>query len=582
MTREVDSLIAFNAAGNTGCYAGYTTNGTHAPNSRHGQPGTLSFTGGIGLAVDFDALGNDPKKLMACAKHFAAQAPKLFELFHTPLGFCVPLDTEILTRGGWKRWHEVQNGEETVGYNPETGTSEWTKITDVHFFESQPVVELSRRGWSARTTSGHRWYGERRRGTGRTRRWEPGFFTTEEISVTSRLLLAAPVVDLYTPEKVSPKEAAILGWLMTDGHVTTNWPDGRCVSAVIYQSKAHYIELLRALLSDVLHTETVRKQRKDWLPAHQFFISPAWAAELMDRSGIAENGIEAFVLSLTDEARKSFLEACWHAEGSTLMSGAKTISQNEGPVLDAIRLAMYLEGIRPGYADATSLRSTKRHVVAAYCTPTITGERIKKRDVGMAPVWCPQTVLGTWTMRQGDQIMLTGNSIKNGKVVKWTIDGHADHVHVAVNKGVLLVPPVIMPSDVATKEEAMTLVIEPQGVAERPQHDGGWAFGRRGHVYAFGQATYLGGWDDNTRSGDRHCVALVGTKSGAGYFLVSNHGETFAYGDARYPGNYLAKWGEGVIIGAFGNDNQSNGGLTLLRDDGKRLNTYALPDPPVV
>ena len=37
----------------------------------------------------------------------------------------------VLTRRGWLKHDEVRVGDETVGYNPETGYSEWTPITAV-------------------------------------------------------------------------------------------------------------------------------------------------------------------------------------------------------------------------------------------------------------------------------------------------------------------------------------------------------------------------------------------------------------------------------------------------------------------
>lgn len=130
-----------------------------------------------------------------------------------------------------------------------------------------------------------------------------------------------------------------------------------------------------------------------------------------------------------------------------------------------------------------------------------------------------------------------------------------------------------------TKEQVMNLVIEPVGAVDRPQSDGFWAFGARGHVYAMGAARHLGAWDDLTRNDpNRRCVALVPTESGNGYWLVSSAGEVYAYGDAPQTGNYRSKdWGAGLIIGAFRNDLQTNGGVTLVRDDGINLNPYALP-----
>jgi len=92
MTREVDCIIGVNRAANTGCYPGYTTNGKHASDSYHERYGTPSPTGDVGLAVDFDAY-NIESKMMACAKVFLKLAPKLYELFHTPLGVSEALPT---------------------------------------------------------------------------------------------------------------------------------------------------------------------------------------------------------------------------------------------------------------------------------------------------------------------------------------------------------------------------------------------------------------------------------------------------------------------------------------------------------
>lgn len=132
-----------------------------------------------------------------------------------------------------------------------------------------------------------------------------------------------------------------------------------------------------------------------------------------------------------------------------------------------------------------------------------------------------------------------------------------------------------------TKEIAMGVAIEPVGSATHPNGDAGWVFGRRGHVYSFNGSGFFGGWPEGeagpTNRSGRDCVALVPTESGNGYFLVSDTGELFAYGDAKYPGGYQSQWGKGEIIGAFRNRKQAGGGVTLVRDDGANLNQYALP-----
>jgi hypothetical protein len=148
----------------------------------------------------------------------------------------------------------------------------------------------------------------------------------------------------------------------------------------------------------------------------------------------------------------------------------------------------------------------------------------------------------------------------------------------AVRPGTILKPPV-QPASL----EAKMIAIEPVSAVSNPAGPGGWEFGRRGHVYALDGTEHFGGWTADqagpTNHSGRDCVALVPTATGKGYWLVSDSGELYSYGDAQWPGNYDFKaWGSGVITGAFRNDRIAvTGGVTLIRDDGENLSLYRLP-----
>lgn len=72
---------------------------------------------------------------------------------------CVPMDTLVLTRRGWVTFDDVVVGvDETVGYNPATGRSQWTRIVGMHHYEDAPLWTLTDgQGWSAEVTPEHRW-----------------------------------------------------------------------------------------------------------------------------------------------------------------------------------------------------------------------------------------------------------------------------------------------------------------------------------------------------------------------------------------------------------------------------------------
>lgn len=101
--------------------------------------------------------------------------------------FCRSLDTEILTRRGFVNAEDVQVGEETIGYNPETRQSEWTTITDVNYFSKGELWRLGNQFWSATSTPEHQWVTERMR-----RPEVQSFLPSNKIGVEDRIVLSAP------------------------------------------------------------------------------------------------------------------------------------------------------------------------------------------------------------------------------------------------------------------------------------------------------------------------------------------------------------------------------------------------------
>lgn len=102
--------------------------------------------------------------------------------------FCVPMDTEILTKRGWLSHNEVREGDYTIGYNAKTRKSEWTRINGVHKFGESPLVKMSSGSWSAVCTPNHRWVTEK------MRKPEIQALTpADELTSEHRLILSAPL-----------------------------------------------------------------------------------------------------------------------------------------------------------------------------------------------------------------------------------------------------------------------------------------------------------------------------------------------------------------------------------------------------
>jgi DNA-binding transcriptional regulator YhcF (GntR family) len=311
---------------------------------------------------------------------------------------CVPLDTLILTREGWKTCDEVQPGDETVGFDPDTGESRWTPVIAVHRYAEAPLVRMKNSYGDFRSTPNHKWLTEKYiQDRGGYRRFE--FTETQKIVSRHRIRMAAPhAQDSGLP--ITGAEAELLGWVAGDGHFI--WR-GRSPEVSVFQSEAKPVQLaaLRRLLEDVPHAEYARPSASGREPIHQFRLRSAYARDLLSRSGYAGD-LEQMVLAMSSSQRSAFLSGLLAADGC-LHDGTWTLCQNEGPVLEAGMLAAYLCG---SYVHLTDSGGQKHAVLGRQ----FVGHLERREDAGTAPVWCVTTELGSWTARQSGQVFLTGNS----------------------------------------------------------------------------------------------------------------------------------------------------------------------------
>lgn len=328
---------------------------------------------------------------------------------------CVPLSSEILTRDGWKTHDQVQVGDETLGINPRTQRSEWTTIREIVKYEDAPLTRLSSGSWSAVSTPNHRWVDSRRRSSS----W--GEVTTESISSETRLQLAAPI-DAERVLPISDAEAALIGWAATDGSVRISPLGGpsqaggsrRAVDVRVFQSKQRWVGELDTLFEAFEHTRRARPPVKDRDPIVEWRLPSETARDIWTRAGLMEgdDALPQFVRNLSTSQLQAFFDACYAAEGTHRKDGSRAgeLTQNAGPVADAIELAAFFLGKRVTRSAKQSYTGIECHQMNMNRS-VVTGQRLRREEAASAPVWCVVTDLQTWTMRQGAHIMVTGNTV---------------------------------------------------------------------------------------------------------------------------------------------------------------------------
>lgn len=375
----------------------------------YGQIELVLFAHFCGQGALYDGFwaGADPHQITADKLGISRQMGKR-------LNFCVPMDTEALTRSGWKLYQDLSVGEEVLSYDGEN--LRWSPILDLYQFEDADLIDLQSGPWHVRCTPGHRWVTDRRTGSTQIRRLVREMTTTENLTSEHSVIVAAPLA-AENMSGVTASEAAIIAWLFTDGHMqrspltgrTAQGKDGRRrkFEASIFQKKECYVHVLDELLAGVPHHRYVRPTG-----IVQWLLQPEWMRDLWRRARLDEHSLSEFVLSLGTTELEAFAEAAWQAEG-WMNGSSRMLAQNSGPVCDALALAVFLTGHRPSFSS-NGVYKGRENFNIHYAKNRVGMQKAASKPAGSEPVWCMRTADESWVMRQGQQIMITGNSMSYG------------------------------------------------------------------------------------------------------------------------------------------------------------------------
>lgn len=326
---------------------------------------------------------------------------------------CVPLSSEILTRHGFLPFSMAEVGEEVLSYNIHSDQCEWTPLLKVSVFPNAQLVRLrNEHGWEFDCTPDHKWAVTRELWKSR----EIALLPTNEIKTSTRVIMSAKAPSGDHP--LTPTEAAILAWLVTDGTIRRK---GNHVRGQIGQTKPAQVERIRELVGSV-STEHLGKARTrtfpggktyNTLPGYKWDIPAPILRPLLEKAQYYDKpDLIPLVLKLSTEARASMLEVMMDAEGDA----RGNFYQNDGPVLEAFQLLATLEGKAISCTRDTSIGNCKAIKLRTY--RHVCGSQLTLIPVDNAPVWCPTTALGTWIMRQPNGgISITGNTSAIGRAL---------------------------------------------------------------------------------------------------------------------------------------------------------------------
>lgn len=313
--------------------------------------------------------------------------------------WCTPEHVTALTKNGWKHYSQLQVGEDVLTVNPKTLITEWQPIQEIASFDyDDDLTVIPAKGKDIEFTPDHRWLVVDKL-TGRNVKTKRGFELVEGYDAIPRALPHA----FPNESLLSPRDAAILGWVVTDGTIAD-------YIVVIYQSEAKHFDEIVRLTGYVNGTGdlvdgNVRQDKRD---ESNWIIRLSREDRYMIMSTLDQYSLPEVVAMLSKEAAEAMWDAMFKAEGNTYEcytgSLQRSFKQNPGTVMQAFQLLSVLVG------KAITANSHRVNILdnrKPYLAKEVRRVRTKHYK---GKIWCPVTANGTWFANFNGCVLPTGNT----------------------------------------------------------------------------------------------------------------------------------------------------------------------------
>jgi hypothetical protein len=338
---------------------------------------------------------------------------------------CLPNSSQAFSQSrGWVDGISLQEGELVLGYNSRSNSLEYTPVQKVHSLKNQEVWAAKNTNRTLLSTKDHRWVTSPRKDSVKGFDYSNiSFQTTANLQDSRDKILHAAALKNSPKSLLTPNEARILTWLLTDGSWAYTY-DKRCpgyrgLRGSITQGKQPYVNQILKLLKEenALSGEPYQHKKVTNLVCYSFYIKPEYLKALLVKCG--QGGIDKKHFDFSSVVRQLNLKALrasafvmLKAEGTLTCKGLR-IAQNDGPFSDDIATVFFMAGFK--------IKRNKKYTNAAgntVCNISVSPLRYSQATYdkcylhSIEDVWCITTPLSTFVTRQADGfITITGNCL---------------------------------------------------------------------------------------------------------------------------------------------------------------------------
>lgn len=325
---------------------------------------------------------------------------------------CVDINTEALTRNGWKKYDELANESEIYVLDPETKKGRWGKLNKIFYYDKDnvDVYDFNSRNISVIATHDHSWMINNDH-TGWNKRH------SEELRHGDSIPLAVESSDIPTENTYTDDFVELAGWVITEGSYSVG-PAMRARGShdiKIYQSQVHpeEVERIRSLFERV---GIKRKAHLDNRGCWHFVFAKDNALkirELFPKKALTM----AFVSRLTKQQLELLLDTMIKADGNERENNRRCFINTTKETIESVQHICTLLGIATNVSEYDDGDENHAHKFVLYLKKTSSvdvGSMLAKGTLTVKKftgrVWCPNTDAGFWLARNDGKVFYTGNT----------------------------------------------------------------------------------------------------------------------------------------------------------------------------
>lgn len=326
--------------------------------------------------------------------------------------YCLPTTAEALSREGWKRYDQLEIGEEILGFDRNIDTLKWTKVLGIHkvSFNGQMLKLESGQShitFSTLASPNHRWYVKP---LYHCAKWKSRIHKSTELNTWDRIPLSAPYDDGSIQPQWPDEFVECVGWFVTEGNFQNG--RGKRYSAFINQSGTKSPENCQRI------RQCLAKLLDDPPPEHKhgkgnigFYIGAR--TELYKQLCLVcpqKQLTMAFLNTLTAKQMKLLWEVMILGDGDKSRS---RFYQKRNETMEVFQALSVLCGYGTYLTKKDKNKIDNDAVFSLSCLTKIY-RGIKGLWKGwidyVGDIWCPNTNLGTWLVKDNGFTFITGNS----------------------------------------------------------------------------------------------------------------------------------------------------------------------------